>query len=126
MIAGNDVVFSAVGDATALEGCARIVARHWRSARFEDAVTGEKYERPSDIPFGAVRELLAYINAEAEAAWDADSADSPENSMLYFIARPDDITVVVDNPDAAEMRSILEAIRELLWTDILNTYKRAA
>jgi len=46
--------------------------------------------------------------------------------MLYFIARPDDITVVVDNPDAAEMRSILEAIRELLWTDILNTYKRAA
>jgi hypothetical protein len=126
MIAGNDKVFPAVGDAAALEACARIVARQWPNIRFEDAITGDKYSRLSDIPFGNVRELLAYPNAEAEAAWDADSPDSHENSMLYLIARPEEITVVIDNPETTEMRSILDAIRDMLWIDILNTYKRAA
>jgi hypothetical protein len=118
MIRGNDIVFPAVGDAAALEGCARIVGRHWPNIRFEDAVTGDKYERLGDIPFRNVRELLAYPNAEAEAAWDADRPDSAENSMLYLIVRPEDITIVIDNPDTAEMRSILDAIRDLLRTDI--------
>ena len=126
MIGGNDIVFPAVGDSAALEACARIVGRRWPNIRFEDAITGDKYQRLGDIPFGKVRELLAYPNAEAEAAWDADSPDSPENSMLYLIARPADITVVLDNPNTAEMRSILEAIRDLLWSDILFTYARAA
>ena len=126
MIGGNDIVFPAVGDAAALEACARIVARQWPNIRFEDAVTGDKYPRLVDIPFGNVRELLAYPNIEAEAAWDADSPDSPENSMLYLIARPDDITIVIDNPDTAPMRSILGAIRDLLWIDILFAYGSAA
>jgi hypothetical protein len=112
MIAGNDIVFPVVGDAAALEACARIVGQHWPNVRFEDAVTGDKYQRLGDIPFGKVRELLAYQNAEAEAAWDGDSPDSPENSMLHLIVRPEDITVVIDNPGTAEMRSILHAIRE--------------
>ena len=126
MIGGNDIVFPAVGDPAALEACARIVARQWPDIRFEDAVTGDKFRQLSDIPFGRVRELLAYPNANAEAAWDADSPHSPENSMLYLIVRPEDITVVLDNPDTAEMRSILDAIHDLLWTDILFTYARAA
>ncbi len=128
MIGGTDIVFPAVGDSAALEACARIVGRHWPNVRFEDAVTGEKYQRLADIPLGKVRELLAYPNAAAEAAWDADTPDSPENSMLYLIVRPEDITVVLDNPNTAEMRSILNAIRDLLRTgfDSLFTYARAA
>jgi hypothetical protein len=114
VIGGNDIVFPAVGDAATLEGCARVVGRHWPDIRFEDAVTGDKYQRLADVPFGKVRELLAYRNAEAEAAWDADSPDSPENSMIYLIVRPEDLTVVLDNPDDAEMRSILDAIHDLL------------
>ena len=105
---------------------ARVVGRHWPEIRYEDAVTGDKYQRLSDVPFGKVRELLAYRNAAAEAAWDANSPDSPENSMIYLIVRPEDVTVVVDNPDVAETRSILNAIHDLLWTDILFTYARAA
>jgi hypothetical protein len=124
MIGGNDIVFPAVGDAASLEACARIVHRHWPNARFEDAVTGEKYPCLGDIAFGRVREILAYPNAEAEAAWDRDSSDSAENSMLYLIVRPEELTVVVDNPDTAEMQSILNAIQDLLWTDLL--YARAA
>jgi hypothetical protein len=114
MIGGNDVVFPAVGDSAALEACARIIGRHWPDVRFEDAITGDKYENLGEIPFEKVRELLAYPDADAEAAWDLDSPDSPENSMLYLIARPDDITVVLDNPNTAEMQSILSAIRDTL------------
>ncbi len=123
MIGGNDIVFPAVDDAAAFEACVRIVVLRWPKARFEDAISGEKFARLADIPFARVRDLLAYPNAEAEAAWDADSPVSPENSMLYLIARPERITIVVDNPAAAEMRSILDAIHELLWADILNMFR---
>jgi hypothetical protein len=120
VIGGNDIVFPAFGDSAALEGCARIVGRHWQDIRFEDAVTGDKYPRLGDIPFGLVRELLAYPDADAEAAWDSDSPDSPENSMLYLIVRPQDITVVLDNENTPEMRSILASIRDFLWS--YNSY----
>jgi hypothetical protein len=128
VIGGNDIVFPAVGDPASLEACARIVGRHWPKIRFEDAITGDKYRGLGDIPFGKVRELLAYCSADAEAAWDADSPDSAENSMLYLIVRPEDLTIVLDNPETAEMRSILNAIRDLLKTgfDSLFTYARAA
>ncbi len=114
MIGGTDVVFPAVGNAATMEACARIVARHWPRVRFEDAETGNKFARLRDIPFGSVKELLAYPDAAAEAAWDADSPQPAENSMLCLIARREDITVVVDNPAANEMRSILGAIQCLL------------
>ncbi len=128
MIGGNDIVFPAVGDPASLEACARIIGRHWPNVRFEDAITGAKYQRLGDIPFGRVRELLAYPDADAEAAWDADHPDSAENSMLNVIVRPEDVTVVLDNPETAEMRSILNAMRDLLRTsfDSLFTYARAA
>ena len=95
-------------------------------ARYENAITGEKYPRLNDIPFAGLTELLTYPSAEAEAGWDADSQESAENSMLYIIVGEEDITVVLDNPHTAEMRSILEAIHGLLWTDIQYTYARAA
>ncbi len=50
MIGGNDIVIPAVGDSAALEACLRIVQRHWPHARFEDAITGDKYSRYGDIP----------------------------------------------------------------------------
>jgi hypothetical protein len=126
MIGGNDIVIPAVGDPAALEACARIVQRHWPQARFEDAVTGDKYRWYGDIPLGRVQELLAYPDAQAEAAWDADSADSPPNSMLYLILSPESVTAVLDDPNTADMRSLLASIRQLLWLDILNTYAEAA
>jgi hypothetical protein len=125
MIGGADIVFPSVADPAALAGCAGIVARFWRGARYEDAVTGDKFRRVADIPFGKVRELLAYPNAKAEAAWDTDDSDSPENSMLHLIARPGEITIVVDNPQTPEMQSIQRAIRTLLWAYNANTFVRA-
>lgn len=126
MIGGTDIVFPAVGDSAALEACARIVRRHWPDVRFEDAITGQKYSQLGDIPLGKVRELLAYPDDESEAAWDSDSPNSPENSMLSLIVRPEDVTVVLDNPDTPQMQSLLNAIHEMLWADIYMTYARAA
>jgi len=130
MIGGRDIVFPTIGDPASLEACARIIQRHWPNIRFENAVTGDKYERLSAIPFGKVRELLAYPDADAEAAWDGDSSSSAENSMLYLIVRPRDFTVVIDNPDTDEMQSILKAIRYSLWDKNrlpkLTPYRRVA
>jgi hypothetical protein len=126
MIGGNDIVIPALGDAAALHACARIVLHHWPHARFEDAVSGDKYDGIADIPLGRVKELLAYPDAEAEAAWDADKPDSPENSMLYLILSDHCVTAVLDNPDAPVMHSILEAIRKILWIDIVENYAEAA
>ena len=126
MIGGTDIVIPAIGDSAALDACARIVQRCWPHARFEDAETGEKYARYGDIPLGLVRELFAYPDASAEAAWDADRPDSPPNSMLYLILSPNFVTVVLDDPNTADMRAMLEAFQTMLETDILKTYYAGA
>jgi hypothetical protein len=126
MIGGTDIVIPTVGDTNALDACARIVQRRWPHARFEDAVTGEKYAQFRDIPFGRVRELFAYPDASAEAAWDADRPDSPPNSMLYLILSPHSVTVVLDDPNTADMRAMLEAFRTMLETHFLRTHLAGA
>jgi hypothetical protein len=131
MIGGTDIVIPAVGDAASLEACLRMVQRRWPHARFEDAVTGVKYGSYLKIPLGHVREVFAYHDAHAEAAWDADSADSPPNSMLFLILSQNNITAVVDDPNTGEMRSLLESIRRLLRdylveTKCVETFREAA
>lgn len=121
MIGGTDIVMPAKGDAAALDACARVIGRHWPQARFEDAITGEKFRHYSEIPIGRLRELLAYPNAEAESKWDADSSDSPPNSMLYIILSDESVTAVLDDASSDEMRSILDSMRAVLQMDILNT-----
>lgn len=120
MIGGTDIVIPAVGDAATLDACVRIVQRLWPSARFEDAETGEKYDRYDDIPLGRVRQLFAYPDGQAEAAWDAGDPDTPANSMLYFLLSPDFVTVVVDDPAAPDMRVTLDAIRGIIRDRILS------
>src|SRR5207253_6173204 len=98
MIGGKDIVIPAVGSPASLDACARVVQRQWPAARFEDAETGEKYSSYGDIPLGRRRHLLAYPDAGAEASWDADSSDSPVNSMLYLILGENSVTAVLDDP----------------------------
>jgi len=114
MIGGTDIMIPAIGNASAVEACGRVIQGHWPCARFEDAETGEKYNRYGDVPTAQVRELLVYHDAAAEAAWDADSADSPPNSMLYLIFSPQFITAVMDDPNTDEMQAILASLRQHL------------
>jgi hypothetical protein len=127
MIGGTDIVIPAIGKPAALDNCVRIVQGRWPQARFENAVTGEKYARYGDIPLGHVRELFAYPDASAEAAWDGDNSKAPANSMLHLILSPNSVTVVLDDPDTADMQAILEGFRTMLETQILkNHYAGAA
>ena len=87
MIGGNDIVVPASGQPAALDACARIVHRHWPRVRFENAETAEKYSQINGIPFNQIRQLLAYLDAEAEAKWDADSVDSPIKRMSMPLFR---------------------------------------
>ncbi|HLN26175.1 MAG TPA: hypothetical protein VK395_00360 [Gemmataceae bacterium] len=121
MIGGKDIVIPAVGSPASLDACARVVQRQWPHARFENAETGEKYSKYGDIPFGTIRHLLAYPNEAAEALWDADSPDSPVNSMLYLILSEQSVTAVLDDPTAGEMPGILEGIKTMMEMEILNT-----
>lgn len=126
MIGGTDILIPATGDAAALDICARIVRRYWPQARFENAVTGDKYQEYAQIPLGCMQELLVYRDAKAESAWDADDPNSPENSLLYLILRKDSITVVLDNADTAEMRSVVVSLQASLEAAIPRTYAAAA
>ena len=118
MIGGTDIVLRTTGDPAALDICARIVVRYWPRARFEDAITGDKYEQYGDMPLGGMRELFVYRDAQSECAWDADDGDSPENSMLYLILSSDSVTVVLDDPNTAEMRSMVSSLRVSLETAV--------
>jgi hypothetical protein len=113
MIGGTDIVIPSRGDPAMLGACARTIQQHWPQARFEDALTGEKYPSYADVPLGLVRELLVYRDASAEAAWDGESADASANSMIYLILTSDGLTTVVDDPNTEEMRSLLEALRRI-------------
>jgi hypothetical protein len=73
-----------------------------------------------------MQELLAYRDAQAEAAWDAASPDSPPNSVLHLIHSPSSIRLELDDPNTPDMRSMLESIQVILGMDILNTYAEAA
>jgi hypothetical protein len=126
MMGGTDIVIPGIGDSAGLDNCVQLVQHYWPSAKFEDAITGEKYQSYGEIPLGHVRELFMYRNAAAEIEWDADSTDSPPNSMLYLIGSPGSITIVLDDPNTAEMQSILKSMQSVLNMDILNTYAEAA
>jgi hypothetical protein len=121
MIGGTDIVIPVADDLTALDACVRIVRSYWPRASFEDALTGRKYRRYADVPIGVLRELFAYRDVSAEAAWDAGAPDVAANMMMYLILSDDFVTAVVDDPSTVEMRSILDSIREVLRMDIMST-----
>lgn len=126
MIGGTDIVIPAKGDSEALDACVRIIREYWPQARFENALTGEKYTNYQDLPFGLLRELFVYPDALAEAAWDQGDPSAATNSMVYLILSPEQVTAILDDPNTTKMRSMLESIRSSLAMDILNTYAEAA
>ena len=111
MIGGKDIVIPAAGSPAALDACVRVVQKQWPDAQFEDAETGDKFASYGNIPLGRVRQLLAYPNAEAEALWDADSSDSPVNSLLYLILGDHSVTAILDTPTSAKCRQFWKESR---------------
>jgi hypothetical protein len=75
MIGGTDVVIPTFAGPIALDARVRIIRRYWPQARFEDAITGEKYGDSGDLPIGSIRELFVYPNARRRrrGIWTAPS-----------------------------------------------------
>ncbi len=113
-IGGTDVVFPVKDATAAMRAFVRIVRDRWPDAMYEDVETGVKHDLGT--PVGTVREVFVYRDAEAEAAWAYDCPASPDDSMLYLIARPEsgDFTVVCDDPDTDEMRTMFDTFRAWL------------
>jgi len=126
MIGGTDIVIPAKGDPEALDASVRMILEYWPQARFENALTAEKYNHYEELPFGRLSELFVYPDALAEKAWDQGDANAPVNSMLYLILSADNMTVVLDDPYTNEMRSMLALIQSSLTWEISSTYAEAA
>jgi hypothetical protein len=126
MIGGTDIVIPTKGDPECLDACVRMIREYWPHARFEDALTGEKYDQYEELPFGRLRELFVYPDELAETAWDQGDANAATNSMFYLILSPDHVTVILDDPKTESMQAIMESIRIILAKDVLNICAEAA
>ena len=117
MIGGVDIIFQTnLGTADALDLCARAIVTHWRGALVQDAITAKLYTRYPEVPFGNSPEFMIYRDDAAFKSWEELEADpSNENTMIHLLSyRDGQVTVVVDDAAAAEMRGILETIRGYL------------
>ena len=126
MIGGIDIIIPAIGNPAALDDCVRVIRRYWPRARYEDAISGEKLRDYNAVPSVSIKQLLIYRDERAEEAWDSENPEAPPNTMIYLILSTDFVTVVLDDPNAEEMRLILESVRSYLGMDILNTVAEAA
>jgi len=118
MIGGIDVRVPTLGAADALCVAVRAIRQSWPRAVFENGVTGERYDRFSQIPFGPIEELFVYRDSVAADAWDAQGATPAlANTMVHIIADGDLMTLVVDDRDAA-MNELIDAVQSAMTDNI--------
>jgi len=113
MIGGHDISFRIESSIQIVEGAIQIILTFWPDAVAENAETGELLDRDFVGVREAPSEVLVYKNADSRGSWSSNGA-IPENAnlMIEIICGTDSITVVVDDPDAAEMFAILNKIRD--------------
>jgi len=112
MIGGTDIVIPTGGGHAPLDLCLRVMRHYWREAVFEDALTGDRYDRYESLPIGRLKEILVYQNGAAAKEWDKKGADpSLENTMIHLLLGEKTLTTVVDNVDEPGMRGLLDAIQ---------------
>ncbi len=119
MIGGHDISFHTETSAQATEGTIRILRASWRNSVVENAETGE-FLGPVFFGFEELpSEVLIYKNAAAHDSWAAHGA-TPENAnlMVHIIRGENSMTLVVDDPNAAEMRALIAAIYDHVHQDI--------
>jgi hypothetical protein len=73
-----------------------------------------------------MREVFVYRNPTAEAAWGADEPEASLNTMIYLILSDKYVTAVVDDPNAPEIKPILQSIQEALAKDSQKNHAEAS
>jgi len=119
MIGGHDISFRTGSSPEAMEGAIRIVNVLWPGAVLENAESAELLDSGvlglRELP----GEVLIYKSADARESWALNGA-VPENAnqMVHMICNAESLTIVVDDPNSAEMRELLDAIRDHVYQDI--------
>lgn len=119
MIGGHDICFRTDVSAQVTDGAVRIVRASWQDAVVVNAETGELLSRHSAGVGTLPAELFIYKNTVARDSWLAEGAiPANANLMVHVICAEDSMTIVVDDPTAAEMSALIAAIRDHVYQDI--------
>jgi hypothetical protein len=117
MIGGDDLVFENPGASVAevLRGAAGLLRAHWREAIFEDAESGQRFEKFWEIPFGKLREILVYRDPGAHESWEKHGADpSNRNQMVHLLASKESVTIVVDDRRDPAIRPLIDELASMV------------
>jgi hypothetical protein len=119
MIGRHDILFVSEAASEIMEGAIRLVCASWRDVIIEDAESGDLVSLQSLGVAELPAELLIYKNSDARVSWSTNGA-IPENAntMIHVLRGDGSMTVVVDDPNAAEMSKLLGAIRDHVFQDI--------
>jgi hypothetical protein len=112
MIGGCDIIFSTRAGSKVLEAATRALLQFWPDAVFVDAEADDTPGPYGALNFGALRQVLAYRDAEIAEEWEERGA-VPElvNTMVYLLASLGDLTVVVGDRNDPEMAAYLVAVQ---------------
>lgn len=118
MIEGNDLVFENVDGYELLEPCVKALISKWPDAVFE-YFCGEDFGECNKwcyLPFVGMSEIFIYKNLESKTQWDNlnGSNEVDINSMLYFIARESDLTLVTDNLEDPSIAEIIRVVKDVV------------
>lgn len=117
MIGGTDIVRQLPGIAPgdALELLARVVCDRWENAVLQDANAPARFRSFQEASFGKLRELFVFRDSDAYESWRLHGAtEGNANTLVHLLANDREVTIVVDDPEAASMHSIIEEASALL------------
>ena len=118
MIAGIDIRIPTRLGTASVEVAVRVIKQVWPHAVFENGLTGERYHRFQQIPFGKIEEIFVYRDRASADVWDEEGAvPAASNSMIHVIADEDMVTLVVDE-NTNEMIEIINSVETAL-SDVL-------
>jgi hypothetical protein len=127
MIGGTDEIIPVADEAAALDHSLRALSRLWPHAVYEDADTGEAFANYAQINFGGRRDFFVFRDKDAADKWEELGADeSLDGTMIHFLSRPRELTIVVDSNPPQFIHLFLQALRRSLRQDLFESVAEAA
>ena len=117
MISGHDITIrNPAGPEHAFEEALRVAQHVWPDAVAEDGDTGEFIR--TDLQwnaFAGLRAIMIYKDPIAREAWENQGGVCENlNKMIHLVAEWEKITIVVDDPNQAEVKQIIKGIKSII------------
>ena len=117
MIGGTDIILESLGltAAATLEAVTRVASRQWPDAVLVDASSGRRFASFAAAEFGGLRELFVFRDEVSRKIWEQVGLDENNaETMVYAITRPNELTLVVADPQARTVRAVVEDLKQLV------------